>query len=62
MITKNPGILISSATGEACQVVRSYIISREVDSLTQNFDTELEILKKKYDFDLDVENYPLQIL
>jgi hypothetical protein len=40
-------------------VLRSYIISREVDGKSVSLDAELESLQKKYDFDLDVENYAL---
>ena len=62
MTSENHEILFSSATGEQCHVVRSYIISREVDSLTQGFESELETLMQKYDFDLDIENYPVAIM
>ena len=58
MFPENDDVLISASTGEECQIVRSYIISREVDSLSSAMEAEMEALQKKYDFDMDIENYP----
>ena len=38
-------------------ILRSYIISREVDGKSLSLDAELASLQKKYGFAIDVENY-----
>lgn len=54
--------MISLATGEKCEVIRSYVITREVDSMTKEMENELELLMKKYDFDFGIENFPIATL